>query len=136
MLTLSYGYKKPETGDRGSVWFPALEDNITRLNSHDHDGVDSVLLTPDSLQKPTSTIAIIDWVDDGGGNYHKEVTVPIEISAAANFADIKYYGLICQIGTAGATFGDRVYPDIERETATTFTVRTNDNSTAMLIYYV
>ena len=43
--TLSYGFVRPATGDKGSVFFPALEDNITQLNSHDHDGTDSALMT-------------------------------------------------------------------------------------------
>ena len=41
MIVLSNGYKLPETGDFGDVWFPALEDNIQRINTHNHDGTDS-----------------------------------------------------------------------------------------------
>lgn len=134
--TLTYGRVRPETGDTGDIWFEALEDNIDLDDAHDHDGTDSALLPPSSFAKFTSTIAAADWSDDGGGNYSKVVTVPAGISGAATYNDIKYYEIICQIGTAGSTFGDRIYPVIERESSTTFTVRVNDNTLDVLIYYV
>lgn len=49
MTTLTYGFKRPATGDQGSVWFPAMEDNITRLDAHDHDGTDSAQLTNSAI---------------------------------------------------------------------------------------
>lgn len=118
------------------MWFPALEDNIVLDDAHDHDGTDSPLLPPGSIVKSTSSITAAQWSSDGNGNYSKVVTVPSGISSSPNFADIKYYDLIIQIETVGATFGDRVYPGIERESATTFTVRVNDNTLDLLIYYV
>jgi hypothetical protein len=30
--TLSYGFEKPATGDKGTVFWPALEDNIQQLH--------------------------------------------------------------------------------------------------------
>lgn len=45
MTTLTYGLKRPATGDLGSVWFPAIEGNITQLDAHSHNGVDSPQLT-------------------------------------------------------------------------------------------
>lgn len=137
MQTLSYGFFKPETGDRGAVWFPALEDNFQNLNDHDHDGVNSSLLSITSVGKPSSTVASGSWISDGGGNYHVVVTVPIAISGATAPAnDIIYYEVVTKINTAGATYGDRLYPDIERETATTFTVRVNDNTLDLILYFI
>lgn len=43
--TLAHGRKRPVTGDPGSTWFPALEDNVTLDDAHDHDGTDSAQLT-------------------------------------------------------------------------------------------
>lgn len=137
MLTLSYGYQKPQTGDLGSIWFPALENDIQKLNDHVHDGVGSALLTPASISKPSSTIIAANWVLGTGGNYHYVVTVPVAISAAlAPANDILYYDVIAKINTAGATFGDIVHPGIERETSTTFTVFVNDNTLDLILYYV
>ena len=57
MLTLSHGYEKPETGDKGSVFFPALEDNIQKLNDHNHNGLNSELLTAAASAAVTQTIS-------------------------------------------------------------------------------
>ena len=135
--TLTYGRILPATGDAGSVWFPALETNIALDDAHDHDGTDSARLTSVAFTKFTSSIVAADWSSDGGGNYSKVVTVPAGISAAASpHNEINYYDIVCMISTAGATFGDRIYPQIERESATTFTVRVNDSSLDILIYYI
>lgn len=135
MQTLSYTYQKPETGDKGSVWFPAMENNVQKLNDHDHDGSNSALIPGANINRPSSTISSASWTSDGGGNYHATVTVPTAISNAATYNDVIYYNLVCKINTAGATYGDIIYPTIERETSTTFTVRVNDNSIDVIIYY-
>lgn len=53
MITLSYGYEKPQNGDTGDVFFPALERDIQRLNDHTHDGVNSPFI---SAQAPSSMV--------------------------------------------------------------------------------
>lgn len=136
MTTLTYGFQRPDTGDKGSVWFPAMEDNITQLDSHNHDGVNSAALPSSSIGKFSSTISSGSWVSDGGGNYHVVVTVPIGISGASTYNDIIYYEMIVKINTAGVTYGDRLYPSLERESSTTFTVRVNNNTLDLIIYYV
>lgn len=65
MQTLSNGYKLPETGDFGDEWFPALEDNITRVNGHSHNGTDSEKLSSDSIEALTDTIASGSFGVDG-----------------------------------------------------------------------
>lgn len=133
---LTYGYVKPATGDRGTSLFTLLETDIQQLNDHAHNGVDSAFLPPSSIQHFSSTIAAAQWSSDGGGNYSKVVTVPAGISGAATYNDVLTYNIICKINTAGATYGDVIYPQIERESATTFTVRVNDNTLDVIIYYV
>ena len=135
MLTLSYGYFKPETNDKGSVWFPALEDNFQRLNDHNHDGDNSSFLTPISITKMTGSIAVLDWTNDGGGNYSVVVTVPAAISGASSpFNDISYYNVVFRDATAGGTLGDVLLLGMERESATTFTVRSNQNIAVAILY--
>ena len=131
MLTLAYGLYQPETGDLGSTWFSALEDNFARLDAHDHDGTDSPLLSPFSVSRPSSTIAAADWTNDGNGSYSKVVTVPAAISGAPSQADNKFYALVILDANK-----DRIHPTVEWETATTFTVRVNDNTLDLTIYYV
>ena len=65
MQILSKGYKLPDTGDFGDTWFPALEDNINRINSHSHDGTNSEKLTTTSMEAIVSTIASGDFAASG-----------------------------------------------------------------------
>lgn len=135
--TLTYTRIKPATGDAASTWMSALENNVSIDDAHTHDGVTSAFLPISALNKSaSSTIAAADWSSDGGGNYSKVVTVPAVISGAATYNDIIYYSTICKINTAGGTYGDVIYPQIERESATTFTVRVNDNTLDVIIFYV
>jgi len=138
MQTLSYGYKNPETNDKGTGtngWFQALNDNITQLNGHTHNGTNSSLLALSALTKATSSILVADWTNDGGGNYHVVVTVPASISGAASpFNDISYYNIVFKDATAGGTLGDRLLLTVERETASTFTVRSNQNIDVAVLY--
>jgi len=115
------------------VWFPAIEDNITRLNGHSHNGSDSVALSSLAFTKFSSTIASGDWVDGGNGNYSYQVTVPAGIQgASAPFNDINYYQLQFYITSTGV----RIYPGVTRNSSTTFTVSINDNSVGVTVLYV
>lgn len=133
--TLTYGRIRPATGDAASTWMAALEGNVTTDDSHTHNGSDSALLPISSLNKSAnSTISSAGWTNDGGGNYSAVVTVPAAISGAATYNDILYYNVVCKINTAGATYADVVALQIERESATTFTVRSNEQLDIIIFY--
>lgn len=76
MIILSKGYKKPETGDFGDVWFPALEDNIDLMNSHTHNGVDGEKISVINLLASTLTVTAASFADQGDGYWRATVTVP------------------------------------------------------------
>ena len=76
MIILSKGYKKPDTGDFGDVWFAALEDNIDLSNSHSHTGVDGTKITAINLTSSTLAVASGDFADQGDGYWRATVTVP------------------------------------------------------------
>lgn len=76
MITLSKGYKKPETGDFGDIWFTALEDNITLSNSHKHDGVDGEKLTAININSSTVSVLSGSFVDQGDGYFRAPVSIP------------------------------------------------------------
>jgi hypothetical protein len=76
MLTLSKGYKLPETGDFGNEWFPALEDNITRLNAHNHDGTNSEKLNSSAITAQTTTVLAAAFSSVGTDLYRASVTLP------------------------------------------------------------
>jgi len=85
MITLSNGYLLPQTGDFGTDWFPALEDNIQRLNDHTHNGTDSEKLPSSNLIASTVSVTSGSLVSQGNGYYRAEVNTPGG-NALANFS--------------------------------------------------
>lgn len=124
MQTLSYGYLKPESGDRGAALFTALEDNIERVNDHTHNGTDSAPLTAQSIVGITQSILAGSWVAFGAtGHYRQLVTLP----AGFDFD-------LVQIGfrtTAGAV----ILPTVERVSDTQYYVYTIDNTIGYTAIY-
>jgi len=127
MQTLTYGYKKPQTGDKGSVFFPALEDNIQRLNDHDHDGTDSAKLTAASVTSVAQTLLLANWVSVGDGLFRQLVTCPGTLK-------VDEQGMRFQIAS-GANSGHFFYPSVEKVSASTFYVYINDSSVDVKVLY-
>lgn len=125
MLTLSYGYKQPETGDKGSIWFPALEFDINRLNLHSHNGLDSVKLSSSSVVATVQIVSAAGWVSQGGGTYKQTVTCPAGIT-------VDDY----EIATWDNVAGNKLYLTIAKVTANTFDVSINDNTVNLRVKYV
>lgn len=123
MLTLSYGYKKPETNDKGPIVFPALEDNIQQLNDHTHDGSDSAQIPSSSILPTVQTLLAADWVSLGGGNYHQQVN----IQPGFTFD-------LCQMSFRNPD-GSYVFPSVTRVSDLIFDVTSNDNTIDMKVYY-
>lgn len=117
MVVLSYGFKQPENGDKGSVWFPALNFNITQLNNHAHNGVDSALVNQSNVVGASVSVPSGSWTADGTGRWKQTVNVP----AGYNMTDFSIKFLITSSGL-------QIYPTIEKVNTTSFTVYTNDNS--------
>jgi hypothetical protein len=125
MQTLSFGFKKPQTGDRGSVYFPALEDDIQQLNDHSHNGVDSALLSSSSFQAITQNLAAADWVLVSNGKYRQLVTVPGAITTLADWR-VEFLD----------SSGNQQYLTMDRVSTTTYYVSINDNSIALVAQYL
>lgn len=123
MLTLSFGFKKPQTGDKGSVFFPALETNFQLLNDHTHNGSNSAKLTAASSTVVTQAISSASWASQGDGMYRQTITLP---------GTLKYDE--CQIGMKLST-GAQVFPQVEKVSATTYYVYVNDNSLDLTAVY-
>ncbi len=126
--TLSYGWIKPQTGDRGSTFFPQLEANIQKDNDHTHNGTNSAFLSPSAFSVTgfTSTIASGSWAAVSGksGLYEQTVTVPAAVTEVNNY-DIHIYN----------SSGHRLDLTIERQSATTYKVYINDNSLTLTAVY-
>lgn len=126
MLTLTYGYLKPQTGDKGSDWFPALETDIQQLNDHTHNGTNSSLIPATSVTALTQNIPAAGWSATSGGMYRQLVTV-----TGGNLFD----------SFATPVFKDQTtkvqyFLGVERVSTTTYYIYTNDNTIAVTAYYL
>lgn len=126
MITLSYGFKKPQTGDKGSVFWPALEQDIQLLNDHTHNGVNSAKITAASISPVKLSLSSADWVSQGGGVYRMDV----ELANGQLYAD-------CTITIKNASSGDAeiMYMHIEEATDPDhFYIFSNDNTINLTAY--
>ena len=125
MQTLSHGYKKPDKGDKGSVFFPALEDNITLLNSHTHNGTNSAKISSNGINLTTQSLLAGNWVLVAGGTYRQAVTIPNGMLWAAKIP----------IFRDASTF-EQFYLTTERISTTEYYVYINDNTKGILVTYL
>lgn len=121
MLTLSYGYFKPETPDKGPVVFPALEANWERVNDHDHDGLNSKKLTGSSIESVLVSAPSASWTALGSGYYKQTVNMP---------AGTDYDKATIQIRLSN---GDIVHPTIKRLSTAQFEIYFVDNSETLSV---
>lgn len=118
-ITLSYGYKKPQTGDKGSTFFPDLEADIQQLNDHAHNGSNSARIPSTNISAVTVAIASgATWVLEGSGKYYQEVLIPND----ANYADV-----FVMVKNAA---GEQMFLDVKPVSgnAKKFKVYSNDNT--------
>lgn len=125
MQTLSKGWKLPETGDFGDVWFPALEDNINQLNTHDHDGVDSEKIIVTNLTKVSATVLGASFVDQGNGYFRALVTMPGGLSYDNFIVTVK-----------DPTTKEIIYLKQEKVSSTTYYLYTNTQQDFEAFYSV
>lgn len=117
MLTLTYGLKIPQTSDSSSAIFDAIEDDITQIDGHTHNGSDSPALTAQSIVGVTQTISSASWSASGAtGHYRQQVTLP----AGFSFDTVQ----ISFRTTAGAY----ISPTVEKVSATQYYVYTTNNT--------
>lgn len=126
MQTLTYGFQKPETGDKGSVFWEALEENIQQLNDHTHNGSDSAQLTPAAMAGQTQSVAA-SWTSVGNGLYRQLITMP----GTLQFDDVSMRMYI----TNGDDANYEIYPSILKVTANTFYIYVNDNTLTLKVIY-
>ena len=122
MVTLTYGQKRPETGDTG--FWDELEDNITRIDAHDHDGVDSPLLTVTSISSVSQSISAGGWGSVSGGIYSQVVTMTSPVTydeTSISFRD--------------STTKEILYLRCVKASSNSYTVYSNDNTLALVAVY-
>lgn len=124
MLTLSFGYKKPQSGDKGSVWFPAMEANMQQLNDHNHNGANSAQLTAASVTAVSQAILAAAWVAQGGGTYKQTVTMTPGLTYDNYQPNMRL-----------TSTKELVYAKVVRVSATTYDVYVNDNTLNLTAVY-
>jgi hypothetical protein len=116
MQTLSYGFQKPVTNDRGNVVFPALEANWQQVNDHTHDGINSAPIASAFVAKTKKSILAAAWTEVAGGHYTQVVTLPL---------NLEYDNVTLSFRTAA---GAEVHPTITKASATQFNIFFDDPS--------
>jgi len=123
MITLAYGLKKPESGDKGPEVFPALEGNFDQLDDHDHNGTNSKQLTTTSFVQTVQTLSSVNWSLVSNGIYKQTATTPAGVSYDTKTPQFRL------------STGELLYLDTVRLSATQFEVYINDNSVDVKVYY-
>ena len=133
VLTLSNGYKKPETGDKGATVFNALEDNIDRVNGHSHDGTDSNKLDTFAFGRGSVTVPNTGWTAEGN-IYRQSVTFPTGYSVANGAewgkASIRFYF------DGGNYDKEELFPKTERIDDTSFYLYSTVNNQGFTCTFV
>lgn len=124
MLTLTYGYQKPETGDKGAVIWTALETNIQQLNDHTHNNTNSARLDSQSSTAVTQAILSAAWVAGGGGSFSQTVACPGTIKYDTHAIEFR--------NTAN---GRTLLLTAEKVSSTTYTLTVNDNTLDVTAVY-
>ena len=123
-VTLTYGFKNPENGDRGSSWFADLNANIVQLNSHNHDGSNSAPIPSSTITGGIVNILAAAWVLDVAGRYKQDVTTPSGYNMDTS-----------NPLTRLTVSGNLVTPTIEKLSGTSFRIYTCDNSLAYTVVF-
>ena len=127
--TLSKGYRKPDTGDRGSSFYPDLAANIDLSNSHNHNGTNGEKVNVKDLTVTSQTLASGDWgADLGGSTYRQLVTLPTGMTFNDMIPKFQVSG--------GGDDGTVIHPTVVKVSATTYYAYVNDNAISVLITYV
>jgi len=116
---LDYGYKKPNSGEAGNIFCPVLEDDLEQLSTHDHDGVNSALISTSDLNKNTVTLVIASWVASDELYYQT-----VEFPTGYNHTNCMITAKI----VSGSSEGSVINPTIVKTDATHFNLFVNDNS--------
>lgn len=124
MNILTYGVKQPQTGDKGSVFFPALEDDLAYLDAHTHDGVQGAPIPATNIQAVTQSVLAASWVSVSGGFYRQLLTV----ANGKNYDDV-------DITFRLTSTGEPVFLRTEKVSSTTYYVYINDSTLTLTAHY-
>lgn len=125
MIILAYGIKQPTNGDKGGVFFPALEELCQRMATHDHDDIDSKPISPTSITASYVDAPAVGWTPVGGrdGVFSQDVNLPAGFTTVKNLIEVRLMST-----------DERVYPSIEKVTATSIRLFAGRDDIAYRVY--
>lgn len=130
--TLSNGYKKPQTGDRGNTFFKDLEDNIQRTNDHTHNGTDSEKIPSQNILKQTQSISSTNW----GGSSRPDTSEFVQNIALPSGLNFDETTMEFRDATSESPLlGSVIHPFIQRIDANNYMIQVNDDTLDILVIY-
>lgn len=125
MQTLTYGFLLPQTGDKGTPLWTALQANIQKTNDHNHDGINSAPISATAIASQQQAISHTNWTAYGGpiGHYRQLVTMAAGFKFDLNNISFR---------TAAGAY---VYPTVERVNPTSFYIYTIDPTMDLVANY-
>lgn len=123
-LILSFGYRKPQDGDKGSTFWDDLEDDIQQLNDHSHNGTNSAKLSANATNSISADVFAANWVANGY-TYRQLLTVPTGMA----------YDNLNVIFRDAATARRQAFLQTEKVSATQYYVYCNDNTKSFKAVY-
>lgn len=122
-VTLSYGFRKPQDGDKGSTFWDDLENDIQQTNDHSHNGTNSAKLIASATESIVNDVFAANWAVNGY-TYRQTLTVPSGVSFDK-----------MNVIFRGATNGRQAFLQTEKLSATQYYVYCNDNTKSFKAVY-
>jgi hypothetical protein len=128
---LTYGLTNPVTGDKGSVFFPVIEENFSDIDAHNHEGGTAPYsgrkLSSNALNLTTQSLLAGAWLPVAGklGLYYQAVLIPNGMLFANKLPFFRE-----------TVTGNPLLLSCERVDATHFNVFINDSSLAVTVTYL
>jgi hypothetical protein len=123
-VSLSYGLEKPQAPDKGSVFFPILEDWADWMQNHTHNGTNSEKISASGVNASSQSILAANWtVVTAGVKWKQTVSMPAGITFDNHIPSFRDpSGNICHLS-------------VTKVTASTYDVFINDNSLTITVIY-
>lgn len=126
MITLPRGFQIPERADSSSDTWDAMEGNIRRTDSHNHDGINSVKVSSVSISYNTANLPSAGWtsVSNQPSTYRQALTLPF----GKTFDNTSF--------TFRTSTGFVFYPTVNRLSNNSIEVVINDSSISATVTYI
>ena len=124
MVILAYGVEQPTTGDPGNIFFPILERLCQKFAVHDHNGVNTAIISSGAVPISSTLAPTSGWVNVSPGIWEQTISLPPSITYDSSLFECR----------EEAT-KEVVYCDVVKVTNTTLKIRAIFNDLAIRVYF-